>query len=444
MILKSLLITTLLISSSFSLELDDLTLKAVVKTSLNNDPWLSGNEYTQKAIESKSIAANTLPDPKISITAASLPVDTFNFNQEAMSQLKIGISQVFPRGDTLEIKSEQLKLKASQFPHQREERKSKVTVKVAKLWLDAYKAQESIALIEKDRFLFEQLVDIAESSYASAIGKTRQQDIIRAQLQLTRIDDRLTKLKQKKEKFLLTLSEWLYKISNEDQIEENILKSFSLVLPNTLPQIKIIDQEALSSNNSKLLLKYFNAHPSIKIIDQKIKETSKGISLAKQKYKPQFGFNVNYGFRENSPTGQKRTDLLSAGISFDLPLFTKNKQDQEVQVAVLQTKSVQSKKLSQLRAMFATFEINKANLKRLRQRETLYKYQLLPQISEQAEASLTSYTNDDGNFVEVVRARIAQLNGKIDALEISVEIQKNIIQLNYLFIKKSEEIINEI
>jgi outer membrane protein TolC len=204
MIYKSLFLSSLIISSSFSLELDDivkkdvneLALQNVIKIAVLNDSWLKGNEYSQEAIEESSIAAGTYADPKVTIGAANIPTDTFDLNQEAMTQLKVGISQMFPRGDSLEIRQEQLKLQASQYPYQREDRKGKLTVQIAQLWLEAYKAQESIALIEKNRSLFEQLADIAESSYSSAFGKTRQQDIIRAQLELTKLEDRLTLLKQ--------------------------------------------------------------------------------------------------------------------------------------------------------------------------------------------------------------------------------------------------------
>ena len=54
-------------------------------------------------------------------------------------------------------------------------------------------------------------------------------------------------------------------------------------------------------------------------------------------------------------------------------------------------------------------------------------------MHEQAEASLSAYTNDDGDFAEVVRARIAELNARIDALDIEIERLKTIAQLNYFF-----------
>jgi hypothetical protein len=64
----------------------------------------------------------------------------------------------------------------------------------------------------------------------------------------------------------------------------------------------------------------------------------------------------------------------------------------------------------------------------------LYEEKLLPQIHNQAEASLTSYTNDDGDFSEVVRARIAELNAEIDFLAINVQKQKITLEINYLFV----------
>ncbi|MGK2907375.1 MAG: TolC family protein, partial [Desulfuromonadales bacterium] len=96
---------------------------------------------------------------------------------------------------------------------------------------------------------------------------------------------------------------------------------------------------------------------------------------------------------------------------------------------------------SLVRKMISGFEKNRVQLKRLQERQTLYQVQLLPQMHDQAEASLTAYTNDDGDFAEVVRARIAELNARIEALEIGVEIQKTIIELNYYFMENAEDII---
>jgi hypothetical protein len=211
LVFQTLMLVSLPLSLSYAAENSKsvLSLEQATKIAQENDPWLVGNKHSQDAVKSMSVAAGTYPDPKVNVGLANFPTDTFDINQEPMTQIKVGVSQMIPRGDSLEIKRQQLEVTSEQFPFQRQDRKAKIVVRVSQLWLDAFNAQESIRLIEKDRPLFEQLADVAEASYSSAFGKTRQQDIVRAQLELTRLDDRLTVLKQKKEMQIEMLLEWL-------------------------------------------------------------------------------------------------------------------------------------------------------------------------------------------------------------------------------------------
>ena len=132
--------------------------------------------------------------------------------------------------------------------------------------------------------------------------------------------------------------------------------------------------------------------------------------------------------------GNSRADLFSVGVIFDVPLFTENRQDNEVKSAISQTEAIKTEKLLLLRKLMSAFVSAKGRLIRLTERQTLYQDKLLPQIHDQAEVYLTAYTNDDGDFTEVVRARIAELNAEIDFLGINVQQQKIILEINYLFV----------
>jgi len=419
-----------------------LSFEQAIRAAQINDPWLTGNVHQQRAIESMSIAVHTLPDPKVTIGLANLPTNGFDFGQEAMTQAKVGVSQMFPRGDTLDIKSQQLKTQSEAFPYQRKDRESKVAVMVGNLWLDVYQVQQSIALIQSNRSLFEQLADVAEASYSSALGKTRQQDIVRAQLELTRLEDRLDQLEQQKNRHAGMLVQWLSTFSTENSAEYDapLGSDFALhniVVNRELPQIELINSDLVYKENwhrPEELLPYFSSHPSVVAIEKKIKASNAGINLAKQKYQPEWGVNASYGYRGDDPMGRSRADLFSVGVTFDLPLFTENRQDKEVQSAVYETEAVKTEKLLLLRQLLGTYSSAKGRLLRLIDRQNLYKTKLLPQIYDQAEASLTAYTNDDGDFSEVVRSRIAVLNAEIDQLTLNVEEQKIRLELNYLFI----------
>lgn len=425
-----------------------LTLQSAVEQAEKNDPWLVKNRHAQDSMESMSVAADTLPDPTMSIALANLPVDTFEFDQEAMTQFKVGVTQMFPRGDILALKSKQLKIAGSQNPYQRIDRKAKIAVNVSQLWLEAYKAQESIALIEKDRPLFEQLADVAESSYASALGRTRQQDIIRAQVEITRLEDRLTMLKQKKETTVEQLSKWVSGNFRENYLEAEtpvaVVAWSALDIDRQLPAVPMLRSELYSTTQEtapERLYEYFASHPAVTALDKKIAVNETAVEIARQSYKPEWGMNASYGYRDDGSTGGDRADFVSVGVTFDLPFFTINKQDKQVAAAVSQSLAVKTEKWMLVREMTADFARLRAQLLRLNDRRRLYQEQLLPQMNEQAEASLTAYTNDDGDFAEVVRARIAELNSQISALEIDVERQKTIVQLNYYFMNNAEEII---
>ena len=114
-------------------------------------------------------------------------------------------------------------------------------------------------------------------------------------------------------------------------------------------------------------------------------------------------------------------------------MFSENKQDQELKSAISETESIKTEKLLLLRQFISNYSSTKGRLLRLEDQQKLYRDKLLPQMHEQAEASLTAYTNDDGDFAEVVRARIAVLNAEIKILAIDVEQQKLLLELDYLF-----------
>jgi outer membrane protein TolC len=191
-----------------------MTMQDAVKIAIQQDPWLTGNQLQEQALRVASEGANNLPDPMLSMGLLNLPSDGFAFDQEPMTQFKVGVAQTFPRGDSLAIKQKQLSYQADQHPYQREDRKAKIQVIVSKIWLNAIKADQIIRLIERDRVLFEQLVDIVKASYSSAQGNTRQQDVVSAQLELARLDDRLITVNSQRDIALTNLSEWLHHLHN--------------------------------------------------------------------------------------------------------------------------------------------------------------------------------------------------------------------------------------
>jgi outer membrane protein TolC len=400
-----------------------LELAQAIALAQSGDPWIQGSRYTQDALEAEATSARTLPDPKMSLLLANLPTDTFSLSQEPMTQVGVGVSQLFPRGDSLELMSEQKSQLGLEQPYQRANRQAKVAMTVGELWLEAFKSQQTIALIEQDRALFEQLVDAAMASYSSAMGKTRQQDVIRAQLELTQLEDRLTMLHQQMDADRQRLSEWVGRVAIARPLARTLEE---LPLPH---RDIVLDQASLTPQQ---VFELVQSHPALLALEQRIQASDTGVELARQKYKPEWGVSAQYGHREDDPQGMSRADFFSVGVTLDVPLFTSNRQDQDVNAARARANAIKTEKSLLLRQLISAFETSRAQLLRLDQRHDLYARQLLPQMTEQSEAYLNAYNNDTGDFAGAVRARIAELNAKIEMLAISVGRQKQIAQLNYL------------
>ena len=308
---------------------------------------------------------------------------------------------------------------------------------MSQLWLDAYLAQQTIKLIEDDWSLFEQMAEVAKASYSNVVGKTRQQDVIRAQLEIVQLDDRLTSQKQKLETTIARLNEWLH-IYDADRLNESFnfdAQPLEFSVSKELPSIQLNNPTVLKASNysRNLLAQELSNHPAILAIDIKRKASEKGIELAKQQYEPQWGVNASYAYRDNMPSGDSRADLFSVGVTFDLPLFTENRQDKQVAASIADSETIKTEKLLLTKQMISVLEKELRQLKRLSDRQSIYQEQLLKQTHDQAEASLTAYTNDDGDFAEVVRARIAELNARISALRIDVDALKTVARINYFF-----------
>jgi outer membrane protein TolC len=400
-----------------------LSLTEAVSQALARDPWLESSQLRQQALLDEAEASGSLPDPTLSLMAGNLPVDSFDLGQEPMTQLSVGLSQMFPRGDTLSLAKQKRQQLALEHPLLREDRRAKAKAIVSRLWLDAFNAQESIRLIERDRALFEHLVDAARAGYSAAVAGAQQQDVIRAQLELTRLEDRLTVLKRRREAAQRRLSEWVGAPARRDM---------TALLPLQAP-----DRPVSTGDSDQARYESVQNHPQLLALDVRIDATETDVELARQRYKPEWGLSARYGYRHEDPQGRSRADLFSVGITFDLPLFTAARQDKQVSASLNRAGAIKTDRELVVRRLVAELETATVDLARLDQRHELYTDQLLPQMAEQAKAALAAYNNDDGDFAEAVRARIAELNARIESLDIAVARQKTIAQINYLLVDAS-------
>jgi outer membrane protein TolC len=157
-----------------------LDIEQAVLIALEHNPGLAGLRAQAEAMHTRPLQAGALPDPMLSLNAMNLPADTFNTGQEPMTQMQVALSQSIPFPGKRGLKREAIEHKADASDAMLEERRTSLTGDVRSAWWQ---------LMYQDRsLLMRDFVEIAQTKYR--VGNGLQQDVLLAQLELSRMLDR--------------------------------------------------------------------------------------------------------------------------------------------------------------------------------------------------------------------------------------------------------------
>lgn len=401
------------------------SLSASLTRALLIDPEQGVLAQRQTQLAQKSIIVKSFPEPVLYMGFANVPVDSWDLDREAMTQVVLGVKQTLPRRDTRGIKAQQLlKLRDAAY-HAQQSRYLNVREMVGHLWLDIYNDQAAAALLKKERVLFEHLVDVAQAHYSSASGGIRQDDILRAQLELTGLDDRTLSLLQRRDEKYAVFREWLS--------DPN-----ATILGDTLPDIPLHAKvsEALNSRamnthvHDSFVRESIASHPLVAALDRRLEAAKQTILLAKKNRQPQWGVHGRYGLRERSLSGEERPDFFSITLAVSAPLFQGARLSSEKKLAQAEYAALKSERLVMVRQLQSKYQQTLQSYRGLKSREHLYDQRLLAAMNAQAASALMAYTSEDGDFSEVERARIAEVNAKVERLNLQTQVLKAILTLN--------------
>lgn len=390
----------------------EVSLDQAVEMALKKDHWQLSNLQQEQALRSEAIAVAQLPDPKVRVALANLPLDSFDFNQENMTQLQLGLSQQFPRGNSLSLKQQQVELRADRNPLQRYERSAQLKLQVTQTWLKLHQSEQQLALLKRKKHIFDELVAISRANFRS--GKSRRFEVLDAELQLTKLQDRIIQLEKIVSQSQAQLQKWLYEKPVNPLIAE-------LQVPELL--VKVQDQQAVNSALTQ--------HPQMQILAQDIQIKDKGVDLADEAYKPGFKVDANYGYRDNHENGMERSDFFTVALTMDLPLFPEKRQDQQRNAAINKREASRELRLLKARELRSGYEAALANLSGIEQRLEIYNQSYLKQQSAKRKAALKAYASANARFNEVAMAALSELEAQLQKVVLEHQAAQAATEVNY-------------
>lgn len=377
-----------------------LTLVAAEDIALDKEPGHEALLARANALEEQSVAAGQLPDPKLRLGLANFPIESGGFSTEGMTQAKMGIRQSFPPGKTRAVSTRRFLSLAMEMTESAEDRQRDVLTAVRTAWLETYYWNRSYTIVTESRPFFSDLVTVTRSLYA--VGQKDQQDVLRAELELSRLDDRLIDINKQRARARAALSEW-------------IGREAARPLAQSLPSWE--QAPPLEELRANLL-----AHPALKAADARIEARKAGVDLANERFKPGWALDLGYGYRNGSlPNGDPRSDFVSMSVTVDLPFFRKNRQNRTLAAALSERRAADQSREELLRRLGSQLDAEYARWQDLTRRVELYERQILAQAEDQAQAALAAYRSEAGDFADVMRGYIDELNTRLNHIRLQVE-----------------------
>ncbi|HEY8219476.1 MAG TPA: TolC family protein, partial [Methylobacter sp.] len=270
-----------------------LTLKAATEQAVRDNPDLAQMQARAQAMAAIPSQMGALPDPEISFNAMSLPVNTFSTRQEDMTQLGAGISMAIPFPGKLALREQAAAFEAEAATQNVTEVRWRLLSEVKSTWWLIFYLDRALGIVDSNHALLQQFVQIARSKYE--VGEGLQQDVLLAQLELSKLLDQQLILRASRRNAAASLNALLDKPANEE-----------IRLPDKIDsQLPAIKQETQL---------YQQAEASRAVLEgnrQGINAAQTRLELAKKEVLPDFNLGASYGARDNTPAGDRRADLLS-------------------------------------------------------------------------------------------------------------------------------------
>jgi len=363
-----------------------MPLAKAIQYALSANPGVLKKQAQMHAMQQIPSQLAAFPEPQLKLNVANLPLDDFSLNQTPMTQLQIGISQLIPYPGKLQLRRQSAELEAHAATARVQETKTQLIHWVTAQWWQLLYLDKALVTVQRNHQLLQQLIDVAQTKYA--VGQGLQQDVLLAQVELSRLLD---------SEYQLNANRRIGTAQFNTLLGRDV--SISVVLPS-----QVSEQLPTLSSPERLIQLAEQHRAELQSSHYQVQAAQRRVALAKKDYYPDFQVGATYGWRDDL------TDLVSLQFSMNLPIYTDKRQ---VPAHDQRTYEWQSQKyaLEDLRNQMAEqITIKLAEFQRAQQQAKLYQRSIIPQASQTVDAMLAGYQVNKVDFLNLLRAQMTLLN----------------------------------
>lgn len=341
-------------------------LATLLREAMERNPEIQAARRAIDAKRARIPQARAWPDPKLSFSYAGNPLPFSLMSGDPSSNRQIMAEQEIPYPGKTRLRGQIASQEADAETFAYEGVWRRVVAEVKQAYFDLYFVDQSLAILDKDRTVLDQFEKVAEVRYS--VGKTSQQDVLKAQVEITKLSERRTVLLQMRQ----TLEAQLDSL-------RNFPVDTAVGAPGDLePSPFSYSLEDLENAAQANL-------PALKQQRALIEGNRLAVDLARKEVRPNFSVNYAYMQRDAQP------DMWGLAFSATLPIFHKSKQDRAVAEAAANVEAARRMEENELTTLRYRVKQEYLQARAAEDLLTLYAKAIMPQSSLALESSLPAY-----------------------------------------------------
>jgi outer membrane protein TolC len=385
---------SIMASAALAADLDEL-----VGEALDNNPDLAAMKARWEQSSYKAPQVGSLKDPVLSFAFSNYPSDDFSSDTTPMTGNELKLAQAFPFPGKLENRAALAREQAKWFEAAYYDSHYQVARKVKDAWYRLYFNQMAVGVVERNMTLIDDIIRLTEVRYETGSGL--QQDVLKAQVNKSNLIEQLISLQQQKAVIEAELNRLLNRPAG----------TFEATVDLELPRTEVGLDEFQQAGVEK--------RPLNAAYQALIKRYRYQKKLAELDDYPDVTLWGSWRFRDDN-LPDEGTDFVSAGISFNLPVYREKRRaataeaNAAMRMAEQQSAAFRSSVAESIQKAYA-------RMQETFQQSELYSKGIIPQTIQSFQSALGAYQVGKVAFVSLLDALMATFKAEMDYYRVSSE-----------------------
>ncbi|MFB6262487.1 MAG: TolC family protein [Bradymonadaceae bacterium] len=387
--------------------------RQLVRAAIDDHPKLESIRARVRQLDERVQGTGVRPDPTVKFGAKAFPWNEPWLTGAMVSRFQLSITQPIWYPGELKAKKEVVRSKSRAVEPTVDDAAIRLITRAAGDFFAVYRIDRTVAALQKEKEPVRRVIDLLESRLPT--GKSSLVRVERARLQLTRIRDRILRLRLERPSRIESLNATLNRpaASPVNPPEPDGLLDES---GEPLPELSALVDRAMERR------------PAVTALERRKEVAEAKARAASWERLPDLSVFGDWRFRKQ-PSGMDGTDMFSIGIGGTLPIFSPAKAESAEDASRAEVARLDAKIRKFRLEVRERLQRHRTRLHRASEQLEFVREDLLPQAKRARQAALAGLDAGKARFEDWLQSqrRVVDIRTRIASLEAKVRKQRTII-----------------